>query len=331
MQRKECIKVMNAIDIVNYQYGLVKFPTTFKSPISVVWNITGMCPWICQYCYRDFSGKDLSDEQLLNIAKQIVDFEIVQVVIQGGEPLIKKPLLHKILKLFAENKIITTVMTSGYNLQKDDISLFEDCNTAVRVGLDGVNEELHNSIRGHAGAYNAAISALKLLSEKIDKVIVDTVLFKKNYLHIGDLIDYIANFKNIHYMQAHVFIQKGQARTHQEQQLSFEQRQYVMETIAKKTTEYEGRLSCSIKDPTLELRQSMRTRVPNMEMVIESDGTVKMSPWIPITLGSLNSSSLIDIWHSGMEDCWKNEHVQAYLSGMKSVNDLSENFQIERG
>ena len=66
-------------------------PDYFNTPLIGLWEITRECNLNCIFCYNS-SGKKLSNEltheQKINVAKQIVDAKIYRMCISGGEPIL---------------------------------------------------------------------------------------------------------------------------------------------------------------------------------------------------------------------------------------------------
>ena len=77
-------------------------------PALVQWEITNRCPYRCGYCYHDGlkRGKarlDLEEEEMWRIAEIIVKNRLFFVTFTGGEPLIRKDLLVKLVRFIRQS------------------------------------------------------------------------------------------------------------------------------------------------------------------------------------------------------------------------------------
>ena len=70
-------------------------------PNSVVWLITARCNLSCIHCYTSrFKGLgELSTNDALRLIQEIAEIGIRHVSISGGEPLIRKDLIHNKAKI----------------------------------------------------------------------------------------------------------------------------------------------------------------------------------------------------------------------------------------
>ena len=100
-----------------------------SKPLTAQFEITNGCNHRCIHCYLLPSDEDkvpvieVSDEVVLSSAKKLVESEIFTVVITGGEPLMKKELLFKVISLFTDNNIRVS-LNSNLTLLDDEIASF---------------------------------------------------------------------------------------------------------------------------------------------------------------------------------------------------------------
>ena len=82
-----------------------------KSPISVVWEITNNCNFLCPHC-RAYQKYEKEDEELENrIIEELIKSEVLLVNISGGEPLLN-PRIFKIVKKLSDNNIHVGISTN---------------------------------------------------------------------------------------------------------------------------------------------------------------------------------------------------------------------------
>ena len=131
-----------------------------KSPISVVWEITNNCNFLCPHC-RAYQKYEKEDEELENrIIEELIKSEVLLVNISGGEPLLN-PRIFKIVKKLSDNNIHVGISTNGWFYEKYRNEIKDSGVKFVQVSLDGPFEK-HEKFRGIKGSYDRAIRALEL-------------------------------------------------------------------------------------------------------------------------------------------------------------------------
>lgn len=100
-----------------------------SSPLTAQIEITDFCNHQCVHCYNLDSKienrpvRNVSDETVLACAQKLIDSGIFSVIVTGGEPLIKKELTKKVIRLFYENNIRVS-LNSNLTLFDDDFIAF---------------------------------------------------------------------------------------------------------------------------------------------------------------------------------------------------------------
>ena len=139
--------------------------TRYKTQIDIaILAITSKCDFKCKHCYEHFNlnAKDrVSIQRWKEVIREIQKIGVNIIALSGGEPLLSYEGLLEILD--SGNKSLSEfhLYTSGHSftllkareLKKAGLS-------AVAVGLDDVNPERNDSLRGFKGAYNEAIKAI---------------------------------------------------------------------------------------------------------------------------------------------------------------------------
>ena len=98
-------------------------------PLTAQLEITDFCNHRCIHCYNLDSAvenrpaRNVSDETVLACAQKLIDNQIFSVIVTGGEPLIKKELTQKVIRLLKENKTRVS-LNSNLTLTDDDFIHF---------------------------------------------------------------------------------------------------------------------------------------------------------------------------------------------------------------
>lgn len=98
-------------------------------PLTAQLEITDCCNHRCIHCYNLDSAvenrpmRKVSDETVLACAQKLIDNQVFGVIITGGEPLLKKELTKKVIRLLKGNKTRVS-LNSNLTLVDDDFIQF---------------------------------------------------------------------------------------------------------------------------------------------------------------------------------------------------------------
>ncbi len=135
-------------------------PVKKKSLLNLVeLEFTGRCNLRCAHCFSALSQKDMGRGALDDIFAGIDALEPVNLVINGGEPLLN-PLLPEALRKAATRQLRVCVMTNAVLADEKTAALFAETGVAkALVSLDFF-EDTHDAIRG-AGAFKKSLRGIK--------------------------------------------------------------------------------------------------------------------------------------------------------------------------
>lgn len=139
---------------------------SLKKPFAVSFDLTNKCNLHCPMCYWQThkQKKELTDEEMIALAKKVRKRGIFQATWVGGEPLLRTKLLKKLVKIFPINWVVTNGTLSLPKLK----------NTFYIVSLDGT-QKIHDKIRQK----NLYKKIKKQISKRND-VITNTTLSSLN-------------------------------------------------------------------------------------------------------------------------------------------------------
>jgi MoaA/NifB/PqqE/SkfB family radical SAM enzyme len=131
------------------------------APISLFMAITGRCAYRCWHCSAvgQAGFPDPSLEQLQRVIAQLQDMGTSILGLTGGEPLLRGDLEDLISAI--DDRSVSILYTSGMGLTLErarDLSkagLF-----ATGISLDRADAPTFDRMRGHEGAWNAAVAAV---------------------------------------------------------------------------------------------------------------------------------------------------------------------------
>lgn len=166
------------------------------TPIKIQWKITNKCNLKCKHCYLGkLDGFELPFEKINEIADTIINSNVMEVTISGGECLTYKG-IEKIIKKFLANGIKVDVFTNALLLkkvlEKIDSNVINRNDLLFYISVDGL-KNTHEQIRGK-NTFDKTIENIKYAIEKGYPVVTNTVINKINY---DDIMDMIVLLKNL--------------------------------------------------------------------------------------------------------------------------------------
>lgn len=203
-------KLKKSIDNVDYYDDNINL----EFPLKIQWRITNKCNLHCKHCYLGkLSQKQLSNQELMVICEKLINSNVMEVTITGGEALLV-PSLHLIVAKLIANDIRVNIYTNALLLDSfinkinkelgyDPIHMLK-----LFISVDGT-EKVHDDIRGK-GNFSKTINNMKIAIDRGYKIITNTVLSKINYMIVPELYIYLSKL-GIYKIQISNIIPMGSA------------------------------------------------------------------------------------------------------------------------
>jgi MoaA/NifB/PqqE/SkfB family radical SAM enzyme len=145
--------------------------------------------------WKNKSVNELSTEEMKNVLGQLKDFGIDDLILLGGEPLVR-PDIGAIIKEASLLKFRTILLvTNGLLLEAKAKELMESGVTHITVSLDGIGGT-HDVIRGIEGMFDKAIEGIRAVQElerdmnrRVIVTLISMLLMKRNVDDIPRLIE----------------------------------------------------------------------------------------------------------------------------------------------
>lgn len=168
-------------------------PRYHPVPHAVQIEFTQRCNLTCDFCYNDSGPKnrdELDLETLDRLCSEIVALGTGEVIISGGEPLMKPRHMDLLLSRIGDAGIPIHVLTNGLLLNREWLEKFHRAGVVtVQVSLDGGDAAIHDRIRGRAGAWATSLEALAMAHAAGFHTFVSTVLTRDNVHTLPDLVE----------------------------------------------------------------------------------------------------------------------------------------------
>lgn len=155
--------------------------------------ITKKCTLNCEHCFEWENLNEpevLSDEQLIEIVQKYQDYGTTQIMLSGGEPMLRLESIYNILKN-TQKASDFWIFTSGLGLnEKNAKQLKREGLTGVLISLDHFDPELHNQFRGHKKAFQWVIEGA-INAKKAGLVVTLSLCATRSFTTRDNLIQYM--------------------------------------------------------------------------------------------------------------------------------------------
>lgn len=163
-------------------------------PEFCVWELTLKCNMKCKHC-GSVAGKarenELTVDECLNVAEQLVDLGCKQVTFIGGEVFLYKG-WEKIARKLSESGLYVNLITNGLLLGDEQIAQIKYAKlTNVGISLDGM-EDNHNTIRNVNISFEKVMEAFDILKREEIPVAIVTSLVNSNFGDLWPMYDLLA-------------------------------------------------------------------------------------------------------------------------------------------
>ena len=183
-------------------------------PLKIQWNITNRCNLKCKHCYLgNLNNQQLSSDELYLIADRLINSNVIEVGISGGEALLVEDLPYIVYKLIS-NDIKVNIFTNGLFLKKFEnklVSIMKKTpidDLRFSVSIDGL-KQTHDMIRGK-GTYDKIMNNLTYIINRGYLVTTNTVLSELNCKEVPELYELLHSM-GVYKIQIANLIDSGRA------------------------------------------------------------------------------------------------------------------------
>ena len=159
--------------------------------------LTGKCNLRCRYCYAAHGPQADMRYETARKAMDYMDGHPFRLQLAGGEPLLNKPLLLRILEDVGDDPSIPCSIQTNATLIDDGIAeVFRKYRVAVGVSLDG-KPEINEKQRGETPK---ALEGIRILGAHGIRVNLTVVVTAENAARLHELVDmalYLGNVNGI--------------------------------------------------------------------------------------------------------------------------------------
>jgi MoaA/NifB/PqqE/SkfB family radical SAM enzyme len=303
----------------------LKHAKVLRGPFQMSLDITNRCNFRCLHCYNR-SGEnpivadELSDEELIAFAHDVATFHLYNFCFCGGEPLLRKDLICTMAKILVDSGSMISFVSNG------SLMTLESGISRAQVSLDGARAESYERLRGIRGSFDTAVAAIEILRDAGFKDI--SVAFCPTNFNCSELEEAaaLARSLGVNEFRVQPLMILGRTKQHvQEIVPSPQQYREVVRTIENLRHTYGQAMTIEWGDPVDHLiRFPSLLEHCNTFLGIKANGAIEVSPYLPITIGSVRNHKLSEYWDRGLARMWEIEEVKKMAQRVSSVEDMGK-------
>ncbi len=166
-----------------------------ERPIGAKLELTYHCNLRCSFCYTDSPRRTLArtaemgDAEWREIVEQTIELGVIEAVVTGGEPLLRRELTLDVIDRLTSAGVMTVLNTNGWFVDEEVAERLASSGARVHLSIDGVSAELHDASRGVRGSWRRVVEALDMLLSRGVRVQVVHVVTPRNEATFGELLE----------------------------------------------------------------------------------------------------------------------------------------------
>ncbi len=212
----------------------------------IFWECTWRCNLACRHCGSDCKSSSLLPDMpagdFLKVIDSViphVDPHIVNIVITGGEPLVREDIEYVGRQLY-DREFPWGIVTNGLLLTENRFDSLRRAGLHnIAISLDGL-EETHNWMRNNPKSFECAYEAIKMVAKAEDlNFDVATCVNRKSLPHLNELKELLID-AGVKKWRLFTIFPSGRAALYPEFELSGEEVESLMRFIVD--TRKEGRI-----------------------------------------------------------------------------------------
>jgi MoaA/NifB/PqqE/SkfB family radical SAM enzyme len=292
-------------------------------PIGAKFELTYACNLRCGFCYTDSPRHtlqrtpELSDEEWREVMRQSLELGIVEAVVTGGEPFLRKELTLGVVESLAEAGVGVTLNTNGWFVDEEVAARLGALRSVTaHVSLDGARAGLHDSSRGVPGSWRRAVEGIDRLLGAGVGVCVVHVVTPGNAGAVPEFLEQMWAL-GVPWIRVTPVVMTGAAARGGDWQVSRRALQDAIDEFRQRR----GKAMKIVLQPGTGGAISLQGREAPGSYLVRPNGDVRPDSMRPFSFGNALSDGVAGCWKSIQSD-WDDERINRWANSMKRPEDL---------
>lgn len=303
------------------RFGLLaapRVPDPPARPVGVKLELTARCNLRCAFCYTDSPRQtlqhavDLPDDVWRDIVEQAIEIGVIEAVVTGGEPFLKRALTLELLARLDGAGIGVSLNTNGWFVDEEIADRLAALRGVfVHVSIDGAAPSDHDAARGVPGSWRRAVRAVHLMVERGVPVQVVHVVTPANEHGVPAFLELAWLLGATAARLTPVAPIGGAARSADWGVNRNELISAVSDFQARRGDEMRIRVQNAGID-----RITFYESFPPASMLIRPDGIARPDSLTPFAFGNVRRDPLARCW-ARIANGWKDDHILAWAASAR--------------
>lgn len=298
-------------------------PEVPEHPLGVKLEMTYACNLRCGFCYTDSPRHtvartpEMSDEEYRDITRQIIELGVIEAVITGGEPLLRRDLALETIAGLGHAGVGVTLNTNGWFVD-DEVAarMAEVPGLHVHVSVDGATPAVHDASRGMPGSWRRAIEAVHRMLEHGVAVHGVHVLTPENEHELEDFLEQMWVL-GMPFLRVTPVLPIGNAARGGEWTVDRVRMRRTIEDFQKRRPGMAIRAQAGTG-----LQLAVRADMPPGSMLVRPDGRVRIDSVVPFAFGHALEDGLSACWER-IRERWLDPSIDTWVDSIGSTPGLT--------
>ena len=294
-----------------------------ERPVGAKFEITYACNLRCGFCYTDSPRHtlqrtpELSDEQWREVVRQSLEFGIVEAVVTGGEPFLRKELTLDLVETLSSAGAGVTLNTNGWFVDEEVASRLGVLRgVTAHVSLDGARAGLHDGSRGVPGSWRRAVEGIDRLLGAGVGVCVVHVVTPGNAAGFPDFLEQMWAL-GVPWMRATPVVVTGAAARGGDWRIS----KGALDEAAEAFRQRHGEAMKVQVQPGTGGGVSLQGRAAPGSYLVRPNGDVRPDSLRPFSFGNAIRDGVEACWVA-IREGWDDERINRWADSMKGPEDM---------
>lgn len=296
-----------------------------ERPIGTKLEITYACNLRCGFCYTDSPRHtlqrtpELSDEEWREVVRQSLELGIVEAVVTGGEPFLRKELTLGLIETLSEAGVGVTLNTNGWFVDEEVAARLGSLRgVTAHVSLDGARAGLHDSSRGVPGSWRRAVEGIDRLLGAGVGVCVVHVVTPGNAAGFSDFLEQMWAL-GVPWVRATPVVVTGAAARGGDWRIS----KGALDKAAEDFRRRHGKAMKVQVQPGTGGGVTLQGRAAPGSYLVRPNGDVRPDSLRPFTFGNAIRDGVETCWVA-IREGWDDERINRWADSMKRPDDLAK-------